>query len=67
MLAGAADSTREFRMACLKKMADGLANGIERHQTRHMDTITAIQTRRSIKHFDASHQMPEAEVRQLIE
>jgi nitroreductase len=50
-----------------EKMPDGLANSIERHQTRHMDTITAIQTRRSIKHFDASHQMPEAEVRQLIE
>lgn len=32
-----------------------------------MDTFTAIRKRRSIKHFDANHQMDEAEIRQLVE
>jgi nitroreductase len=31
-----------------------------------MDTITAIQSRRSIKHYDATHQMGEEEIRKLL-
>lgn len=31
-----------------------------------MDTITAIQSRRSVKHYDPSHRMTEAEEKQLL-
>lgn len=32
-----------------------------------MDTLKAIEVRRSVKHYDASHEMSEAEIRQLFE
>ncbi|MEY2978501.1 MAG: hypothetical protein RLZZ435_2640 [Cyanobacteriota bacterium] len=32
-----------------------------------MNTFDAIQQRRSVKHYDASHQMSEAEIQQLME
>lgn len=32
-----------------------------------MDTITAISERRSVKHYDPSHKMTEAEIKQLLE
>ena len=32
-----------------------------------METIKAIQERRSVKHYDASHAMSEAECKELIE
>lgn len=32
-----------------------------------MDTITAIRERRSIKHYDAGHRMPDAEIRKLLD
>ena len=32
-----------------------------------MDTLTAIKERRSIKHYDANHQMTEAEIQTLME
>ncbi|MGA1409382.1 MAG: nitroreductase family protein [Prochlorotrichaceae cyanobacterium] len=32
-----------------------------------MNTLDAIQQRRSVKHYDASHQMSEAEIQQLME
>ena len=31
-----------------------------------MNTLDAIEQRRSVKHYDASHSMTEAEIRQLI-
>jgi len=31
-----------------------------------MDTLEAIQARRSVKHYDANHQMTEAEINQLL-
>lgn len=32
-----------------------------------MDTFTAIEERRSVKHYDPNHSMSEAEIRQLLE
>ncbi len=32
-----------------------------------MDTFTAIQERRSVKHYDPNHKMTDAEIRQLME
>ena len=32
-----------------------------------MNTLDAIEQRRSVKHYDASHAMSEAEIRQLME
>jgi nitroreductase len=32
-----------------------------------LDTFTAIETRRSIKHYDPTHVMPEADIRKLME
>jgi nitroreductase len=32
-----------------------------------MNTLEAIQSRRAIKHYDADHRMPDAEIRQLLE
>jgi len=32
-----------------------------------MNTLEAIQSRRAIKHYDANHRMPDAEIRQLFE
>ena len=32
-----------------------------------MDTLTAIQQRRSVKHYDTSANMPEAEIQQLLD
>jgi nitroreductase len=36
------------------------------NQENEMDVITAIETRRSIKHFDANHTMTEEEVEKLL-
>jgi nitroreductase len=32
-----------------------------------LDTFTAVETRRSVKHFDPAHVMPEADIRRLME
>jgi nitroreductase len=32
-----------------------------------MDTFAAIEARRSVKHYDPTHMMPEADIRQLME
>ena len=31
-----------------------------------MDTIESIKARRSVKHYDPEHEMPDAEVRELL-
>ena len=31
-----------------------------------MDTISAIETRRAVKHYDASHEMSDEEVQKLL-